>query len=56
MLYSTALPNLYSYALLFSDLGKHGVRDLGILCVACKSFVNAGALVAFTVPVLVSRT
>lgn len=56
MLYSRAQLNFYSYVLLFSDLDKHGVRDLGIRCVACKSFVNDGALVTFTVPVLVWQT
>ena len=56
MLYSRAQLNFYSYVLLFSDLGKHGIRDLGIRCVACESFVNDGALVTFTVPELVWRT
>ena len=56
MLYSRARLNLCSYVLLFPDLGKHGIRDLGIRYVACKSFVNDDALVTSTVPAPVSRT
>jgi hypothetical protein len=55
VLYSGAQLNFYPYfPHLFSDLGKFGIRDLGIRSLACKSFVKVGAILLFTPAICVT--